>query len=1138
FIYILNAAGGFFVYMPHVPSEYRSNDTPGLYIAYPRSITSSTTTNQVQPLPGATPGPLPGAKGPKKGTAWTGLETALRGLRVSSSSFPPLQSAVSTLTACLEMFEQASAHREEFEILAVELETVVNFLKQHLSVPKSPRVISVISLVSRAIDNEVKLISEMRDGNTSRRVFHASKNEEALVRVYRRVTRLFLRLQIEMGMETWSIANEHLANTRLESLNPVKQARYDSTLGGEIGRRQCTEQTRESILADLCLWSDDPNAKPIYLMNGMAGTGKTTIACSLAKVLEDEGRLGASFFCTRTSDLCRDANRIIPTIAYQLARYSTVFQSALCTVLDADPDLGSRNPTTQFERLLREPLLQVEDKIPKHVVVLIDALDECSNPKTARLVFDLLVRFSGELPVKFFVAGRPESRAHAGASQAGDVVQMLHLHEVEYSLVQHDIELYLWDELACIEPSRPQITQLAELAGKLFIFAATAVRYIRPDEVTVHSTERLLTILANRVKPDSKRLADIDSLYSILLSLALENDRLETEEIERIHAILRTVICIQEPISVETLAVLADLGDTSHVLTALDPLRSVLHVSERTGLVCALHASFADFLFHRGRSGRFFCDKAKQHQSMAEKCFELMEKQLRFNICNLKSSYVFDQAVPDLEERIKSNISPPLLYSCRHWANHVCLAPVSLELCDVLYTFLTQMLLFWMEVLNLKQSQTVGLHALPNAQRWIAGSDAFYDLRIFLHDAIIFVTRFFTSPISLSTPHIYISALPVSTGRVRKIYSSKFTGLMWHERPVQNIDLTLDPNKDSALTSVALSPGGGYVAAGSNDGTVRLWDLEARKLLTASVVGRAESVLTVRFSPDGKHIATGTRDGSIWVSNYLDGKLIDAPRPFEGHKENTWSVDFSPDGKLIASGSGDSSIRIWDLAEGYLTVGPCQGHSGAVRSVRFSPDGSKIASGSDDCTICVWDAIAGGLVLGPLGGHTDVVWSVDFSPDGKLLVSGSNDGTICVWDATYGNLTVGPLELQECNIGILSVKFSSNGNHVFYGTQDNTFHVWDVAKESLTGDPLQTSKHDRCSVALSPDGAYILSTQHGRVVQVGGQFISGDETERVGMSGYSQLSSAKPKASRKAEIPLVYGTQRAESLLKDRSEDA
>ncbi|KAH7330575.1 hypothetical protein B0J17DRAFT_533229, partial [Rhizoctonia solani] len=175
----------------------------------------------------------------------------------------------------------------------------------------------------------------------------------------------------------------------------------------------CTKGTREATLGDLYHWSDDPDAKYVYLMNGMAGTGKTTIACSLAKLLDDDGRLGASFFCTRSSESCRDVNRIILTIVYQLARYSTAFQSVLCLALDTDPDLGSRNPTTQFERLLREPLSQVKNKIPKHVVVVIDALDECNIIRPARFVFDLIVQFSAELPVKFFVTSRPESRVEA-----------------------------------------------------------------------------------------------------------------------------------------------------------------------------------------------------------------------------------------------------------------------------------------------------------------------------------------------------------------------------------------------------------------------------------------------------------------------------------------------------------------------------------------------------------------------------------------------------------------------------------------------------------------------------------------------------------------------------------------------------
>ncbi|KAH7330574.1 hypothetical protein B0J17DRAFT_156952 [Rhizoctonia solani] len=155
----------------------------------------------------------PGTRDAKKATIWTGLETALQGLRISARSFLPLRSTVGALTTRLELFEQASIHQGEYEALAMELEAVVNFLQQHLRIARSSRILGVMSSVSRAIDKEVKLICEIRDGSLSRRIAHASKDEEVLVRVYCIVTELFSRLQIEIGMDAWSIANEHLVNT-------------------------------------------------------------------------------------------------------------------------------------------------------------------------------------------------------------------------------------------------------------------------------------------------------------------------------------------------------------------------------------------------------------------------------------------------------------------------------------------------------------------------------------------------------------------------------------------------------------------------------------------------------------------------------------------------------------------------------------------------------------------------------------------------------------------------------------------------------------------------------------------------------------------------------------------------------------
>jgi cellulose biosynthesis protein BcsQ len=95
-------------------------------------------------------------------------------------------------------------------------------------------------------------------------------------------------------------------------------------------------------------------------MDGMAGTGKTTIACTLSNALKSRGQPAASFFCTRTSPECHDATKIVSAIAYQFAQHSSPFKSALYKALKADPDIASLNISTRFEQLIKGPVLAVE----------------------------------------------------------------------------------------------------------------------------------------------------------------------------------------------------------------------------------------------------------------------------------------------------------------------------------------------------------------------------------------------------------------------------------------------------------------------------------------------------------------------------------------------------------------------------------------------------------------------------------------------------------------------------------------------------------------------------------------------------------------------------------------------------------
>ena len=113
----------------------------------------------------------------------------------------------------------------------------------------------------------------------------------------------------------------------LNNLPQAKHAAYNAK--SRVVRRSCTAKTREKILADLVAWAADAGDTSIYWLNGMAGTGKTTIAFTFSQILDNIRALGASFFCSLLDADSNNADLIFPTLAYELARHSTAASHAL-----------------------------------------------------------------------------------------------------------------------------------------------------------------------------------------------------------------------------------------------------------------------------------------------------------------------------------------------------------------------------------------------------------------------------------------------------------------------------------------------------------------------------------------------------------------------------------------------------------------------------------------------------------------------------------------------------------------------------------------------------------------------------------------------------------------------------------------
>ncbi len=204
---------------------------------------------------------------------------------------------------------------------------------------------------------------------------------------------------------------------------------------------------------------------------------------------------------------------------------------------------------------------------------------------------------------------------------------------------------------------------------------------------------------------------------------------------------------------------------------------------------------------------------------------------------------------------------------------------------------------------------------------------------------------------------------------------------------------------ERAVLSVAFSGDGRRIVSGSNDDTVRLWDVETGQLIGDPLQGHQDAVNSVTFSGDDRRIVSGSDDNTIRLWDAETGEPIG--QPLQGHEDAVNSVAFSGDGRRIVSGSRDGAVRLWDAETGEPIGQPLQGHNGVVLSVAFSGDGRRIVSGGHDATVRLWDAETGQPIGQPLQGHEDSIRSVAFSPDGRRIVSGSRDDIIRLWDGDW-----------------------------------------------------------------------------------------------------------------------------------------
>jgi len=248
---------------------------------------------------------------------------------------------------------------------------------------------------------------------------------------------------------------------------------------------------------------------------------------------------------------------------------------------------------------------------------------------------------------------------------------------------------------------------------------------------------------------------------------------------------------------------------------------------------------------------------------------------------------------------------------------------------------------------------------------------------------------------------------------------------------------TLSGHSDR-VCSVAFSPDGALLASGSDDGTIKLWDVESGQ--EVHTLGESNAGMwDVDFSLDGALLATGSVDQSVKLWDVASGQLL---HTLAGHTSAVFSVAFAPDGAWLASGSArpELHIKLWDVESGQ-EVRTLTGQETDVHNLAFSPDGTLLAAVGPLAEVKLWD-VASGQVTYDLGGHNGNLYGVAFSADGTLLASSGDDGTVRLWDVETGRAL---RSFRHGGEG-LAVVFSPDGSLLAYSGADGQVYLWGIPR--------------------------------------------------------------------------------------------
>ncbi|KAJ8065097.1 hypothetical protein OCU04_005810 [Sclerotinia nivalis] len=501
-----------------------------------------------------------------------------------------------------------------------------------------------------------------------------------------------LNLQVDQEVQILNIHQKIV----LDKLRSAENAAFDSH--DEEHNARCYQGTRAELLRQIYSWAGDRGSERIFWLNGMAGTGKSTISRTVAQNFVDMGELGASFFFKRGEGDRGHAGMFFATIVTQLVQKLPSLAPYVQHAIEADPGISRKALKQQFDILVLQPLgkIRTDPQKSSSIVIVVDALDECDREEDVRTIIRLFsqVQHIASAQLKFFLTSRPELPIRLGFED---------IREHELAIIREDYNKSVTQnrQLPADWPDHTIVQSLVGMAIPLFIFAITVCRFIN-DRKCGQPKDQLAKVLKYQSRSQASKL---DATYLPVLDQLLVGVTILERRglLEDFQQAVGSIVILASPLSATSLDRLLGVPEGT-VDSRTDLLHSVLSIPSRPDhLIRLLHLSFRDFLTdtEKRETNPFWVDEKDAHKKLATRCLKLLStgENLKKDICNLRTPELLRADID--KQTIDSHLPSEIQYACQYWVYHLKESGNSIHDGDQVHNFLKCHFLHWLESLSL-----------------------------------------------------------------------------------------------------------------------------------------------------------------------------------------------------------------------------------------------------------------------------------------------------------------------------------------------------------------------------------------------------------------------------------------------------